>query len=68
MRGVVRKEIEKVGGIYVYMWQIQFVVQQKITQPCKAVIHQLKINTEQEISKMLKKKKRKEEMDSSNIL
>ena len=27
-------------GIYVYMWLIHFVVQQKLTQYCKAVILQ----------------------------
>ena len=27
-------------GIYVYMWLIHFVVQQKLTQQCKAIILQ----------------------------
>ena len=29
-------------GIYVYIWLIHFVVEQKLTQHCKAIICQLK--------------------------
>ena len=29
-------------GTYVYKWLIHFVVQQKLTHPCKAIILQLK--------------------------
>ena len=42
-------------GIYVYIQLIYFVVQQKLTQHCKAIMFQYKINL---IAKRKRKKKR----------
>lgn len=59
-------EETKEVGIYVYMGRILFVVQQKITQHCKSNDARLKTNTEQEISKNVKKKRK--ERDASDTL
>ena len=36
--------------IYVYLWLIHIVVQQKLTQHCKAIILQLKINFKKDLT------------------
>ena len=35
------KEIQKRGDIYLYIWVMNFPVQQKLTQHCKATILQI---------------------------
>ena len=39
----------KTAGMYVYLELINFVVQQKLTQHCKAIISQLKAHTHKKI-------------------
>ena len=43
-------EVHDMGGIYVYTWLIHFIVQQKITQYCRATVLQLEKKDDDVIS------------------
>lgn len=56
-----QEEVSRGGGIYVYLYLIHVVTQQKLSQHCKVIILQLKVKSKMNTLKSKKQNKQKKQ-------